>query len=229
MGGKYVKNTMVEAILRYVAPHLCSGCSKTGSLLCHNCKYNIISEPYSACFVCGLPELRGICRSHGDPVQGARIVALHTGPIETLLEGLKFKYKKAAAYTVAEILHESLPVYPHNSVVTTIPTLSSHIRQRGYDHVALIAKQFAVLRGFHYEPLLTRANKATQHRLNRMERIMEAKRAFVYRYPAEMSDTPIILLDDIITTGSTIREAARVLSREHKTLFVAALAYHPLD
>jgi predicted amidophosphoribosyltransferase len=40
---------------------------------------------------------------------------------------------------------------------------------------------------------------------------------------------PVLLLDDVITTGATITEAAKVLSTKYKTIVVIALAYQPLD
>lgn len=154
---------MIEVVLQYVAPHPCCGCGKTGSPLCLNCKYNITNEPFSGCFVCGVPKLRGVCMNHAIPVENARVVSIYTDILETLLHGLKFKYMKAASKTAAELLNESLPFYTKNTVVVSIPTLSSHIRQRGFDHVGLIAKHFAALRGLEYKPLLKRINKATQH------------------------------------------------------------------
>lgn len=229
MGGRYVKNTIVEAVLHYVAPHPCSGCGKIGSLLCHYCKYDIVSEPFSGCFVCGVSDLLGICAEHGIPAENARIVSTYTSALKALLYSLKFKYAKAASKTAAELLNDALPKYPRNAVVVSVPTLYSHIRQRGFDHVGLIAKQFAALRGLEYKALLTRTNKATQHHLGREDRMNEAKQAFAYTATAQHQNAPILLIDDIITTGSTIREAANTLRTQHQTIFIAALAYHPLD
>lgn len=229
MGGGYVKNTIVEAMLQYVAPHPCFGCGKIGSPLCLYCKYDIVSESFSGCFICGAPELRGVCKIHAIPVENVRIVSRYTDTVESLLHGLKFNYMKAASKTAAELLDESHPVYPNNSVVVSIPTLSSHIRQRGFDHIGLVAQQFAALRGLAYKPLLKRINKATQHHLGRKDRIKEAKQAFAYSPIPNYENAPIILVDDIVTTGSTISEAANILSKYHPTLFIAALAYHPLD
>ena len=82
-----------------------------------------------------------------------------------------------------------------------------------------------------------RLNKATQHTSSRSDRAIQAGQAFalaktdsVQRDSGNDEDSyPVLLLDDVITTGATITEAAKVLSTKYKTIVVIALAYQPLD
>jgi ComF family protein len=230
MGGKNVKNTIVERLMQLVAPHPCSGCGKIGSLLCLHCKYDIVSEPFLGCILCARPELNGVCKTHESAFQKAYVVGLRDGVLRLLIDGLKFHYMKEAAKSAAELLDEHLPILPMDTVIVPVPTLTAHIRQRGFDQVDLIARHLGYLRGLDVKPLLSRAGNATQHHLKRRERLVEAKSAFELSPVSSGSDSSIkLLIDDIITTGSTVSEAAKLLAQDGSTVIVGALAYQPLD
>jgi ComF family protein len=230
MGGKNVKNTIVERLMQFGAPHLCLECGKIGSVLCTYCKYDIVSEPFVGCLLCGKPELNGVCKEHESPIDQAFIVSMRHGTLKELIDGLKFRYMKAAAISAAELLHESLPLLPEDTLIVPIPTVRSHIRQRGYDQVALIAYHFARLRGISVTPLLRRVGNATQHHLQKEDRLTAAASAFELTDDSgKVGSAPILILDDIITTGSTVTEAAKLLATVGSPIIIGALAYQPLD
>lgn len=237
MGGINVKITMIERVLQIVAPHPCSGCGKIGTLLCDDCKYDIISEPFFGCILCAKPHEDGVCADHQTGFSQVFVVGARTATLEALINTLKFHNAKGAAKLLAELLHSTLPRFPAGTRIVPIPTVRSHIRQRGYDQVDLIARHLSTLRGYPVEHALVRLNKATQHTSNRSDRVVQASRAFglaaaeseAGRGAGAERDYPILLIDDVITTGSTIVEAAKVLSVKHRTIIVAALAYQPLD
>lgn len=233
MGGKYVKNTIVERVLEIIAPHPCSGCGKTGTTLCEDCKYDIIHEPFLGCVLCGRPESKGVCVDHQSAFTQAFVVGARHGTLQKLIDELKFHNKKASAKSLAELIYSRLPLLPASTRIIPVPTVSSHVRSRGYDQVLLIAQHLSALSGLAVDRQLIRANRATQHTTGRDQRAVQAKQAFILR-TAESHDTrrasyPVLLIDDIITTGATITEAAKVLSSRHSTVLVAALAYQPLD
>lgn len=230
MGGKNVKNTIIERVLQLVAPHPCYSCGKNGPILCDYCKFNIVSERYFGCVLCGSPQVLGICEKHQAPFQHASVVGERREELRTLIDRLKFHNTKAAAFVLAELLHETAPLYDSTTIVVPIPTLRAHIRERGYDHVALIAERFALLRGLRYEKCLVRRSKAVQRLAkNKTERVAQAATAFALDpLSVNTTDKTILIVDDIITTGSTVVSAARLFSRA-KAVNVAALAYHPLD
>ncbi len=214
-----------------IAPHPCFGCGKTGIVLCDNCKYNIITEPFSACFLCGNATTLDVCAHHYVPICKAWVVSERVTVLKRVIDAYKFEYVKAAAHALVDLLDDALPLLPANTIIVPIPTASSHIRQRGYDHIDILARLFAQRRGLSISRLLERSSSKVQHTLNRSERQQEAGLAFRITNGAEVnSTTPLLILDDIITTGSTITSAARVLtSAGSQTIFVAAIAYQPLD
>lgn len=231
MGGLNVKNTIVERVLHIVAPHPCYGCGKVGSLLCHHCKYNIISEPFIGCILCQLPQNDGICGHHDSPLERAFVVSTRTEVLEKAINGLKFSNVKACARVCAELLDASLPVLPEHTTIVPVPTVRSHIRRRGYDQVELIAQHFAALRGLTITRALKRVGKTTQHTADRATREVQAVDAFTMSLHSidTINNGPILLLDDIITTGSTVLAASQLLAQPNRHIWVAALAYQPLD
>ena len=237
MGGLNVKITMIQRVLQTVAPHPCSGCAKIGTLLCDDCKYDINHEPFLGCILCAKPHEDGICADHLTAFSQVFVAGERTGALEVLINALKFHNTKAAAKTLAEVLHSTLPLFPANTRIIPIPTVASHIRQRGYDQVDLISRYLSELRGYPVTRALVRLNKATQHTSSRSDRAIQAGQAFalaetdcVQRDSGNDEDSyPVLLLDDVITTGATITEAAKVLSTKYKTIVVIALAYQPLD
>lgn len=229
MGGLNVKITMIERVLEIVAPHPCYGCGKVGTLLCHHCKYNIISEPFVGCILCQRPQIDGICDYHDSPLERAFVVSTRTDTLENAINGLKFSNVKACARVLAELLDASLPILPETITIVPIPTVRSHIRRRGYDQVELIARHFAALRGLQIVHAITRVGGATQHTANRATREVQANGAFASNGSIVDGTGPILLLDDIITTGSTLLAASRLLVETKRPIWVAALAYQPLD
>jgi ComF family protein len=231
MSGVNVKNTIIEALLLKVAPHLCFGCGKIGTPLCHNCKYNIVSEPFLGCVLCGNVSAEGICAQHDTPICKAWAVSKRLTVLKRVIDAYKFENVKAASQVLIDLMDDRLSLLPANTIIVPIPTASSHIRQRGYDHIDILARLLAKKRNMSIAYLLQRSSSATQHRLNKVERQHEAGNAFrVTEATAIDPNTPFLILDDIITTGSTISSAAKVLADAGaKTVFVVALAYQPLD
>ena len=222
---------MIETLLQHLAPHYCCGCLKIGSLLCDVCKYDIISETFNICIGCGKPVLNnhGVCGLCRLPYQRAWCVGPRYDSLQHLINQFKFSNAKAAHKPLASLLHDRLPVLPKNTIIVPVPTIASHIRQRGFDHTSLIARRLAALRGLTVATPLTRATKTVQHSANRQQRITQAKVAF--ECSKAVSDEPIyLLIDDVATTGSTLRYAAKTL-RQHgaKTVWVAVLSYQALD
>ena len=219
---------MVDKVLSIIAPHLCSGCGIIGSTFCDNCKYDIISEPFSDCIMCGKTSNYGICEDHKLPFYQAWVVGVRSGPLQRLIGGFKFRNMKSAYIDLADLLHRRLPSLPLTVVVVPIPTSSKHIRERGYDHMSLIAREFARLRGLRMQSLLTKNNTLVQHHANREQRLRQASSAFSLKAKVE-SGTTYLIIDDVITTGATISEAARLFKNAGAYVLIAVIARQPLD
>ena len=206
---------MKMSLLDIFAPHYCCSCGMIGAILCDNCKNNIIDNQYSGCIACGKPAARyGLCRRCRAPFARAWCVGERANVLKALINQYKFERARAAKHAIVDLLDAVLPPLPGGVTVVPVPTIPPHIRQRGYDHMALVARGFACRRQLSYRAVIQRASNTVQHGTTRAVRLRQAKQAF------ECGDVPpgiYLLVDDVYTTGATVRYAADVLLRAGAT------------
>jgi ComF family protein len=221
---------MIDILLKHIAPHLCCGCGKIGTLLCDNCKYNITSERQQRCLGCaGLADESGVCRHCQVAYSRAWCVGERSGVLQRLIGDFKFQNMYAAHHPLAALLIDSVDQLPSNTVIVPIPTVASHIRERGYDHTYLIANQLARHHHLSLQPILVRATSTKQRGASHAKRISQAKKAFKLAKSIDPS-VPYLLIDDVVTTGATIKYAAEILHQAGAIqIWVAVIARQPLD
>lgn len=200
-------------------------------MLCENCKYDIIYDTFDACLNCikqpaGVSGLCGRCRV---PYDRAWCIADRAGNLRELIDGYKFQNTRAAHLPLAELLASRLPDLPPETVVVPVPTLASHIRQRGYDHMYLIARRLGRLRKLPTATPLVRVTATTQRGANARQRRQQAEEAFACRGQLD-PDKIYLLIDDVVTSGSTVKYAAKTLKDAGaQKVWVAAISHQPLD
>ncbi len=114
------------------------------------------------------------------------------------------------------IQNESMVRYLKISLFTSVPVHPSKLRQRGYNHAELLAKNMAEKLRRPYSNLLTRVKKTSpQYKLGKTERASNIKGAFIMSHNIgnRLENSNIILVDDVATTYSTLRECAHTLKK----------------
>lgn len=103
---------------------------------------------------------------------------------------------------------------PPPDCVVPIPLHRQRLAARGFNPSALLAREIARVAGVRFAPRLLVRTRDTpsQTGRGRRARIQNVAGAFSCRTPARVPDR-IWLVDDVVTTGSTLREAARLLRR----------------
>ena len=220
---------MFDKLLSTVAPHLCFSCGKTGSILCDNCKYNIVSESYSGCLACGqLAGPTGVCRTCNVPYIRSWCVGEREGVLQRIIGAYKFQNNYAAHHVLADVLVDRIGQLPPQTIIVPVPTVTSHIRERGYDHTLLLAKQIARRLGVVYQTPIRRLGNEKQRDASKTLRKQQAKRSF--RIDKRVAPVPHLLIDDVVTTGATVYYGAQALkSAGASEVWVAAIARQPLD
>lgn len=154
------------------------------------------------------------------------------GPREKALKQLidltKFESVRQAADTQAELLAGVLPSSV-DAVIVPIPTIQPHVRRRGYGHTERMARSLARLTDGAYSPLLIRQGKAVQYGATRAERLRQAAGAFVVKGTLDPKYVYIVV-DDVTTTGATLREAAKQLQAAGaRHIYAAVTTYQKPD
>lgn len=220
---------MIESLLRLLAPHSCCGCGNVGSLLCPQCKYDIVSEPFDRCISCLTPTASAaLCSScvRSSSFDGFWCGGERSDALRVLLDRYKFDSVREGSLHCADILASALPVLPSDTVIVPVPTSPAHRRSRGFDHTARIAKRIAQLRQMAYAEPLRRDGALTQHFLSKQDRSKVASQLRIVAGAAPR----ILLIDDIYTTGATMTACAKLLrSTGCQTLYGSVVARQVLD
>ncbi len=221
---------MLDNVLSYIAPHHCCGCDKIGTLLCDNCKYNITFESKIFCIVCGqLTAINWLCGNCRVPYERAWVVGEREGVLQRLIGLYKFERAQSAHKDLGDLLLGVLPDLPADTIAVPVPTTPGRIRERGYDHMLLIAKYVAKTRNLKCEQLVYRQTNTKQRQAKATKRIAQAKQAFAAKDKID-ANTPYLLIDDVVTTGATVKYAAKALrDAGAKHVWVAVIARQTLD
>ncbi len=157
----------------------------------------------------------------------AWVVGERNEALKELIDAYKFERVKQAAHTIARLLDDCLPILPSDTVLCYVPDISAHRRQRGYDHMAEIARHLGKRRTMSVVKLLIRNTHVSQRDLTRAQRLHSQVNAFtVSAHPPRT----VIVLDDIYTTGATLRAATVALKEAGVgTIYAAIVARQPLD
>lgn len=158
---------MIDQLLNLVAPHHCYGCDKTDTILCDNCKNNIDAHHFSGCLQClKLSGVGRVCRSHRLAYSQVWGLGERHDTLERLIDAYKFGRNKAAARELGRLLAGRIDRLPMNTCIVPIPTIAPHIRQRGFDHTLLIAREIlAKLHDAAMTSLLIRRTKTAQRQV----------------------------------------------------------------
>ncbi|MCX6728152.1 MAG: hypothetical protein NTV39_00060 [Candidatus Saccharibacteria bacterium] len=163
------------------------------------------------------------------PYEKAWVVGERDGPLQRLVGLYKFERAKAAYKSLGDLLLDVLPELPTETVIVPIPTTTGRIRERGYDHMLLIARYVAQARGLKYQQLVRRQTNTKQRQATASKRDLQAKNAFFVSGKID-ADTPFLIIDDVMTTGATIKYASLALCNAGaKHVWVAIIARQTLD
>lgn len=147
--------------------------------------------------------------------------------VKILLRMLKYERAQGVAPTLAKVIAPVVKDADKFDFVTAIPATSGRYRQRGYNQAKLIGKSLARDLKLPFHEVLGRFGNARQVGTDRRNRIKQAEYTMYCSKTSAVYGGRILVIDDVVTTGATMKEAARTLKLAGaKYVWGAASAKH---
>lgn len=216
----HLSDSACSLVKEFLYPTRCVGCDASSTLLCDSCQKILpwIDQKW-ACPVCGAPYGWLVCTEcKKDWASSTCISAFrYAGPAAKLItcykdhfEGRLIPVLVAALLGALEEAQNLERLYLSAfDAITFIPASASAYARRGFDHMEYIARLLAQETSTALADVLIHHHTKDQRKFGREDRIANVAGAF--EAITDVSGAHILLIDDVITTGASIREATQAL------------------
>ena len=208
----------LDGLLDALFPPRCAGCGVRGEQVCSGCWPSIPWLGTEVCPTCASPTRLGrICRRCTErplAIDGARAACRFEGIARSAVHDLKFRGVRRRAVLLGQLAAEALAQRPLTiDVLVPVPLSPGRRRQRGFNQSALIADEIGRRIGVPVEEECLERTRETSPQVGRSEvdRRENVVGAFACREPGRVVGRRIALVDDVMTTGSTLSAGAEVL------------------
>lgn len=227
-------------LLDLLFPKICVGCKYSGVYICFNCIQTITQKELVCCY-CNQSSFAGtthplLCGSKNG-IDGIWSLGAYEGVLKGAIQKLKYKSVRGLAQELAELLVAYIEIkdplflsqvkrHPKKWVITEVPLSRHRQNQRGFNQSELLAKALADILDLRYSNLLKRTrNTRPQVGLEASLRKQNVKNAFALTDDCSLSAVNYILVDDVWTTGATLKECAKVLKIKAKKVWAITVAH----
>ncbi len=214
--------SLLRSLADFVFPPICYGCDSEveSGLVCEACRLDLFTHELAVCPKCGRPctrtaETCGQCKEEFS-LSRVRALGLYAPPFDKLVQA--FKYSRTTKVgerlgTALAALVQQDEVLMTADVVCPIPLHPARMRERGFNQSLLLAAAISMSTRIPLAEFLARTkNTATQTRKTSPKaRLKNLSGAFRLRPGASVSGKTVLLVDDVMTTGATLDQAAREL------------------
>lgn len=217
-----------DAILHLLYPPICLHCGESVNeeslIFCHQCHLLLeLINPVERCLYCfssNRSSKHRLCSEcvHRVPALNRIAAAFdYAGPAATLIRKMKYgnqSYlaKGAAAFLAAQLIHANWPL---PEAIIPVPISFTRWLQRGYNQSLLLAKYLGELLDRPVVQALRRMNgDYSQAGMSQFQRMQLSRQSFQLIKGKNLQDRSLLLVDDVMTTGSTLRCCAETLLEE---------------
>lgn len=224
MHARAAASRLFKHLLDFALPRRCGGCGTIVDEVdsfCADCWKKIEFLGTSGCSVCGLPlkgteaETCAVCLARPPRLQRMRAAVAYDEISRSIALRLKYGRKVALGRTMARYMAPLMSDLPVDCVLVPVPLHRRRIWQRGFNQSAIVARELSRRLGMQFDPVALKRVKATPplKGLSIQQRRRTVAGAFRVAPRAELRGRTVVLIDDVLTTGSTANACARVLKR----------------
>ena len=227
-----------NALLDVILPPLCHICHSfipdAGRLhICPTCLNSLPLVSSPLCPICGIPFIGvggdhrcGACTLQPPHFDAARAHFLYEGSIRELIHTFKYNRNSHLRYPLALLALEGISRFPADydlNLIVPVPLHRSRLRQRSFNQAVLLGRILSRDLALPMMPDALTRTRATepQIELSAAERRVNVKGAFSVRGAERVAGKRILLLDDVMTTGSTMDECAKELKKAGASAVIA--------
>ncbi len=216
-----------KACLDVLFPPACVVCRQpmacgAAAFLCSSCVQSVHYIQSPLCICCGkefLPNaggdrLCGLCLTRMPPFGGARALTLYTPPVSTLLHRLKYNGDAIALQILSELAKRfDFTFFRECDCIIPVPLHRRRLQVRGLNQSLLLARVFFPDASALIVPdvLVRVRDTRPQTGLGHAERKGNLRSAFAVKKRIDVRGRKICLVDDVLTTGTTVEECCKIL------------------
>ena len=219
-----VIRTCASWALDFALPPRCAGCGTIVAdvhSFCSDCWPKIEFLGETGCSTCGLPleatdaETCGVCLARPPRIARTRAAVAYGDLSRSLAIRLKYGRKVAIARTMARYMAPRVDRSGGDPILVPVPLHRTRLWQRGFNQSALVARELGRRLRLSTDPLLLKRHRRTPPLKGKspLQRRKTVAGAFKVRDKASVAGRTVILIDDVLTTGSTAEACARTLQR----------------
>lgn len=218
----------------WIFPRRCLLCRCWNSgTLCSGCEVSFPWISSASCVTCARPfegaekdHLCGDCLEKPAPFERLLALGIYRGGLHDLIGRLKYQGEERIALYFGDWLAEKIQKEANPiDLIIPVPLHPKRLRQRGFNQSARLAQRLAKRLKLDWDPLLVKRVRETpsQTGLSAEERGRNLKNAFAVGDEGKLEGERVLLVDDVYTTGATLRSCAKLLKSNGVESLAAAV------
>lgn len=206
-----ISNFFIDLIF----PKFCVLCQKFNTYLCQQCFESINFYPF--------PLKLEVEKCY---LENVFVMAQYEGVTKKLITTLKYQSIKDIGITLARMIYYTTKI-PQVDVITSVPLHPKRLRERGFNQATQIAAELSKLTKTPFRQLLIRTKHSQPQAkiADKSQRLEHLKNTFSLNEKISKQKL-ILIIDDVVTTGTTLNECAKILNRDgHSKIYGLAVAH----
>lgn len=196
-------------MLHFLFPRHCIVCDRYGTLLCKSCKRTRFPATLPECYKCRRLSNNYMtckkCKEEGAPLDQVIVLWKYTETSKQLITQYKYSQLRSLRREIYNMIFTT-SIHIQTDVLIPIPLSKTGYKNRGYNQTEIISEAFSNKCG-----IPTRLHELLRHTQNinqsTKDKISREREDILFEYTG--SNREVCIIDDVITTGSTLEQAAK--------------------